>query len=240
MFQEYLELYKTYTQKYGPKTAIFLMVGAFYELYEIQNTETGETRSNVKEIVDILGINVSIKKDIEPKHDGLVAGFPDYVLHKWAGRLTSTGWTVVIVDQIKDRGKVIERKVSRILSPSTHIENTISTEIPYVITLHFQSNTLGSHTLGAYTYGVAALDLTTGTTHTYYGTTSGNSEIWTADSLVQLLNVFQPKELLIYWNGSKTPDISTFRRILGVQSPIHIRLETALKELARLEYFQKV
>ena len=235
MFQEYLELYKTYTQKYGPKTAIFLMVGAFYELYEIQNTETGETRSNVKEIVDILGINVSIKKDIEPKHDGLVAGFPDYVLHKWAGRLTSTGWTVVIVDQIKDRGKVIERKVSRILSPSTHIENTISTEIPYVITLHFQSKTSGS-----YTYGVAALDLTTGTTHTYYGTTSGNSEIWTADSLVQLLNVFQPKELLIYWNGSKTPDISTFRRILGVQSPIHIRLETALKELARLEYFQKV
>jgi len=239
MFQEYFELYKTYTQKYGPKTAIFLMVGAFYELYEIQNRE-GETRSNVKEIVDILGINVSIKKDVEPNHDGLVAGFPDYVLHKWAGRLTSIGWTVVIVDQIKERGKVVERKVSRILSPSTHIENTTSTEIPYVVTLHFQSlgQQLGQQS-GPHTFGAAALDLTTGTTHTYYGTTSGNSEIWTADNLVQLLNVFQPKELLIYWNG-KSPDVSTFRRILGVQSPIHIRPESQLKELARFEYFQKV
>ena len=237
MFQEYFELYKTYTQKYGPKTAIFLMVGAFYELYEIQNAE-GETRSNVKEIVDILGINISIKKDVEPNHDGLVAGFPDYVLHKWAGRLTSIGWTVVIVDQIKERGKVVERKVSRILSPSTHIENITSGETPYVVTLHFQSNS-GAHAFSAHTFGVAALDLTTGTTHTYYGTTSGNSEIWTAYDLVQLLNVFQPKELLIYWNG-KSPDVSTFRRILGVQCPIHVRPESQLKELARFEYFQKV
>ena len=61
MFQEYLDLYKTYTQKYGAKTAIFLMVGAFYELYEIQNVESGETRSNVKEISEILGLQFSIK-----------------------------------------------------------------------------------------------------------------------------------------------------------------------------------
>ena len=114
------------------------MVGSFYELYEIQNVETGETRCNVKDLVDFLGCQVSIKKNIEPGYDGLVAGFPDYVMHKWAGRLTSAGWTVVIVDQIKDmRGKVKERKVSRILSPSTHIENTTSTETPYVVTLYF-------------------------------------------------------------------------------------------------------
>ena len=78
MFQEYFELYKTYTQKYGAKTAIFLMVGAFYELYEIQNVESGETRSNVKEISEILGLQFSIKKDIEPGCNGLVAGFPEY------------------------------------------------------------------------------------------------------------------------------------------------------------------
>ena len=43
MYKEYAELYQTYTQQYGKKTAIFLMVGSFYELYDIQNTETGET-----------------------------------------------------------------------------------------------------------------------------------------------------------------------------------------------------
>ena len=246
MYKEYIELYKTYTQKYGPKTAIFLMVGSFYELYDIQNIETGETECNVKEIVDYLGIQLSTKKgDFSEKCDGLFAGFPDYVMHKWAGRLTSAGWTVVIVDQIKDvRGKVKERKVSRILSPSTHIENTTSTDTPYVVTLYFQQNTNSAPSFGA-----GALDLTTGTTSTYSGQASGRSDIWTADDLVQMLSVFQPKELIIYWRAggmSSTPDEAFFRRIFGIQQtiPLHIRpVETVgafSKELVRSEYLQKI
>ena len=246
MYKEYIELYKTYTQKYGPKTAIFLMVGSFYELYDIQNIETGETECNVKEIVDYLGIQLSTKKgDFSEKCDGLFAGFPDYVMHKWAGRLTSAGWTVVIVDQIKDvRGKVKERKVSRILSPSTHIENTTSTDTPYVVTLYFQQNTNSAPSFGA-----GALDLTTGTTSTYSGQASGRSDIWTADDLVQMLSVFQPKELIIYWRAggmSSTPDEAFFRRIFGIQQtiPLHIRpVETTgsfSKELVRSEYLQKI
>ena len=238
MFQEYFELYKTYTQKYGAKTAIFLMVGAFYELYEIQNVESGETRSNVKEISEILGLQFSIKKDIESGCNGLVAGFPEYALHKWAGRLTSDGWTVVVVDQIKDaRGKVKDRKASRILSPSTHIENATSYDTPYIVTLYFQENK------GAPSFGASTLDLTTGTTNTYFGIASGNSDIWTADDIVQFLSVFQPKELLIYWQGT-VPDIITFRRIFGISNiPIHIRtIETSSfsKELVRSEYLQKI
>lgn len=243
MYKEYIELYKTYTQKYGPKTAIFLMVGSFYELYDIQNIETGETECNIKEIVDYLGIQLSTKKgDFSEGCDGLFAGFPDYVLHKWAGRLTTAGWTVVIVDQIKDiRGKVKERKVARILSPSTHIENTTSTDTPYVVTLYFQQTTT------APSFGAGALDLTTGTTATYYGVANGRSDIWTADDLVQMLNVFQPKELIIYWKGqSLTPDESFFRRIFGI--PLHITLHirpvetigTFSKELIRSEYLQKI
>jgi DNA mismatch repair protein MutS len=243
MYKEYIELYKTYTQKYGPKTAIFLMVGSFYELYDIQNIETGETECNIKEIVDYLGIQLSTKKgDFSEGCDGLFAGFPDYVMHKWAGRLTSAGWTVVIVDQIKDvRGKVKERKVSRILSPSTHIENTTSTDTPYVVTLYFQSSQ------DAPSFGIGALDLTTGTTHTYSGIASGRSDIWTADDLVQMLSVFQPKELIIYWRGDgQTPDDSFFRRIFGIPQSItlHIRrVETVgafSKELVRSEYLQKI
>ena len=248
MFKEYIEFYKTYTQKYGPKTAIFLMVGSFYELYDVQNTETGETECNVKEIVDYLGIQLSSKKGEIPEglenSVGLFAGFPDYVMHKWAGRLTSAGWTVVIIDQIKDtRGKVKERKVSRILSPSTHIENISSTDTPYVVTLYFQ------HTVGAPIFGAAALDLTTGTTTTYSGVANGRADIWTADDLVQMLSVFQPKEIIIWQtttqNATTIQDDIFFRRIFGIQSiPIHIySVETVgafSKELVRSEYLQKI
>lgn len=245
MYKEYIELYKTYTQKYGPKTAIFLMVGSFYELYDIQNIETGETECNVKEIVDYLGIQLSTKKgDFSKNCDGLFAGFPDYVMHKWAGRLTSAGWTVVIVDQIKDiRGKIKERKVSRILSPSTHIENTTSTDTPYVATLYFQQGMTNAPSFGA-----GILDLTTGTTSTYSGQANGRPDIWTADDLVQMLSVFQPKELIIYWRSNTTtaPDEAFFRRIFGIQQsiPLHIRpveiVGAFSKELVRSEYLQKI
>ena len=243
MFQEYIELYKTYTQKYGTKTAIFLMVGSFYELYELQSQETGEVKTNVKELVDFLGCQVSIKKDVEPGWDGLVAGFPDYAMHKWAGRLTSAGWTVVIVDQVKDmRGKVKERKVARILSPSTHIENTTSSDTPYVVTLYFQQ-LLGQPPV----FGAGALDLTTGTTITYSGQATGRQDVWTADDLVQMLSVYQPKELLIYWRTDKCapPDETFFRRIFGIAQsiPCHIRQVETLgafsKDLAITEYLQK-
>ena len=222
MFNEYIELYQRYTQQYGPKTAIFLMVGSFYELYDIQDTETGETQANVREIVDLLGIQLSSKQaDLGKGKDGLFAGFPDYVMHKWAGRLTSAGWTVVIVDQIKDmRGKVKERKVSRILSPSTHIENTSATETPYIVTLFFESISQQAPQFGA-----AVLDLTTGTTRTYSGRATGRQDIWTADDLVQLLSVYAPKELLLYWMGDHMPEEAWIRRLFGISStiPVHLR-----------------
>ena len=242
MYKEYIELYQTYTKKYGQKTAIFLMVGSFYELYDIQDVETGETQANVRDIVDLLGIQLSNKKgDVGQGKDGLFAGFPDYVMHKWAGRLTSTGWTVVIVDQIKDlRGKVKERKVSRILSPSTHIEQTNSLDTPYVTTLYFESGQ------NAPLFGAATLDLTTGTTRTYSNVANGRADSWTADDLVQLLSVYPPKELLIYWkNTSAHPEEAFFRRTFGLPSiPIHIypveTLGSFQHDLVRNEYFQKI
>jgi DNA mismatch repair protein MutS len=245
MFQEYITFYKTYTQKYGPKTAIFLMVGSFYELYDILNTETGKTECNVREIVDYLGIQLSTKKgEYKENEEGLFAGFPDYVLHKWAGRLTSAGWTVVIVDQHKDmRGKVKERKVSRILSPSTHIENTSASETPYVLTLFFDQSAAQQPP----TFGAGLLDLTTGTTMTYSGQTQGRPDLWTVDELVQLISVFQPKEILLYWRSTyPLPSETSLSRILGISPgiPVHRRLVETLGAfrlpLARSEYLQKI
>lgn len=244
MYTEYIDLYVKYTGIYGSKTAIFLMVGSFYELYDIQNTETGDTRCNVKEIVDYLGIQLSIKKkDIDEKHDGLFAGFPDYVMHKWAGRLTSAGWTVVIVDQVKDsRGKVTERKVSRILSPSTHIEAMSSAETPYVASLYFKQNNSSPPSFGA-----AILDLTTGSTISYSGVTNGRADIWTADDLVQMLSVYSPKEILIYWCGETKPEDSFFKRTFTIPSTIPLFTRQIItpslaftKDIVRAEYLQKV
>jgi DNA mismatch repair protein MutS len=259
MYKEYIELYKTYTQKYGPKTAIFLMVGSFYELYDVQCSETGETVCNVREIVDYLGIQLTTKKgDVSfadfKSPEGLFAGFPDYVMHKWAGRLTSAGFNVVVVDQIKDmKGKVKERKVARILSPSTHIENTSSVDTPYVMTLFFDydSSSNSNSSNGAPLFGAALLDLTTGSTRTYTGKATGHRDMWTADDIVQLWSIFQPKELIVYLYSCKndrtiTVDETFFRRLLGFtgSTPCYMKHIDSIGSfslpLVCQEYLQKV
>jgi len=218
MYEEYGTAYQTYRAKYGPKTAIFLMVGAFYELYDIQDRVTGETVFNVKEVCDFLGIAVTLKKDLPKGHEnavGLFAGFPDYTLHKHAARLTANGWTVIVIDQVKDEKglKVLRREVARILSPSTHVEAMDQFQTPYLTVLVF-------HNLQ---FGLATLDLTTGTTMTYHGQGQGHADVWTADDIQQQLSLYCPKELLVYDN--KGLDESFIRRQFSIppSTPVHVR-----------------
>jgi DNA mismatch repair protein MutS len=214
MYELYEQLYNKYSAEYGPKTAIFLMVGSFYELYDIQDPD-GRTKMNVKDIVDILGIQLKVKRGDAPGGaDGLFSGFPDYVLHKWAGKLTGAGWTVVVVDQVKDKSdKVLDRKVSRILSPSTHLEALAAYDAPTIVSVW----------LGMPKFSAAAFDLSTGSTYTTSGGIRGNQDSWTSDELLHFLSVFRPRELIVFCNSGSE---ETLRKQLDYTWPgalMHIR-----------------
>lgn len=201
MYKEYYELWTRHTAEYGPKTAIFLMVGSFYELYDIQDAD-GRTKMNVKDVVDILGIQLKVKRGDAPGGaDGLFSGFPDYVLHKWAGKLTGAGWTVVVVDQVKDgHDKVVERRVARILSPGTHLEALGGHEAPTIVAVWITT-----------TWAAATFDLSTGSTYIASGPVVVGRPI---DDLLHLLNVFQPREVVLF-QGTKLASQSeeqTFRK----------------------------
>jgi hypothetical protein len=45
MYQEYLENFTEQTKKFGQKVAIFLMVGIFYEMYDVMDPETGNGKT---------------------------------------------------------------------------------------------------------------------------------------------------------------------------------------------------
>jgi len=224
MYDEYRKFYEENVTKYGSQTAIFLMVGAFYELYDLQDTTTGETECNVRAITDLLGIQLTTKKDATPINTvGLFAGIPDYTLHKHAGRLTANGWTVVVIDQVKNgKGKVQKRQISRILSPSTHVEAMSITETPYVTLLVFSNQQVA----------LASLDLTTATTSTYQGSH--------LDDIQQHISLYKPKELLVYWNKISV-DV---RKLLSIPAtiPIHSKpLPTTMPSpLANADYLRRI
>lgn len=243
LYEIYANLQRSYVSQFGARTTVFLQVGSFYELYDTQNPETGDSALNLREITDFLGLQTAIHKGEAPSgHDGLVCGFPDYALHKWAGKLTSAGWTVVVVDQTKDaRGKVTARTLSRVLSPSTHIENASAMETPYLTVIYMNATRQNSPPQ----FGTASLDLTTGLTVTYADNTSGRTDFWTADTLVQKLAIFQPKEVLVYWHSTTQQPPQNLRTILSLPESVtfHVRTIDSIgafsRDVANAEYLRK-
>ena len=222
-YTEYRKVYEKYSTLYGATCAIFYKVGSFFELYDVVNKNTGDSWCNVKEIIDILGIQLSIKPGNDEATELLFAGFPDYALHRWAAKLTQIGWTVVVVEQKKDtKGKVEVREVTRVLSPGTHQEAAQGSDAAWITTLWVeeQSNSTPK-------YGIAAIDLTTGDSTLYEGQTRGKHSVWSADEAVHFFQVINPREVLFMWRGAAPSEQmaeGAVRRIFGIpKQTIHFR-----------------
>jgi DNA mismatch repair protein MutS len=243
MYERYIREYKHHASIYGPNTAIFMLVGSFYELYDIPD-EAGDYQTSMKRAIDILGIaNVEKRGDAPGGKNGRFGGFGAPQLHKYASMLTHQNWTVVVIDQEKDaKGKVTNRSVSRILSAGTHVEASQSDTF-WLAGLWLDAGAWSDERAPP-TFGVVALDLTTGAVQTFEGRANGRREAWSSDTLLHFFQVHQPKELVVWWKGDAidTPSESTFRRILGVpKSQIHCRPNHAAieKEVVREELLRR-
>ena len=194
------------------------MVGIFYEMYDVMDPESlteNKGKTSFSELVDLLGLKVSVKKGEGPNGlDGLVAGIPDYSVHKWAARLTQLGWTVVLVEQVKNvQGKVVKRNVERILTPGTHVEAATSDDMY----LTFVSLTEQEGQEAPF-ISIVALDLTTGHLHVFDTKAQGTKEAWTSNDIVQFMELYPPREVLWSTTGSQRfSDISEtkIKSILG-------------------------
>lgn len=229
MYEEYLQNYKEQEKKFGPKVVIFLMVGIFYEMYDVMDPEEKKGKTSFQAIVDLLGLKVSLKKGEGPKGlDGLVAGIPESSVHKWAGRLTQLGWTVVLVEQVKNiQGKVIKRNVERILTPGTHVE-AATTEDLFItfccIDEHPEKD--------APFISMASIDLTTGHLHVFSMQARGTEEAWTSNECVQFVDLYSPREILWSIHGSRrfmeAMDENKLRNLLGSSSKVTFHKRDAL------------
>lgn len=240
MYDRYIQEYRAHSSLYGSKTAIFLLVGSFYELYDIPDPATGEVKTSMPRAVEILGIALKIKKKDAPKGlDGYFAGFPQSHLHEYAAKLTRENWTVVVIDQVKDgKGKVESRGVARILSPGTHVEAIHTGDAAYLGGLWLEPAPwteagLAAGTPAAPSFAAAAVDLSTGAVHTFEGAARGRRDLWTSDDLLQFFAVHPPRELLIWWRGALVdqPTEQTLRRTLGLTTTLfHQRQATPFQQ----------
>lgn len=229
MYDVYLKFYNEYAQQYGPNTLIFLMVGKFYELYDTIDAATGEGRTSMRRATELLNIHVSRRPRDGPKQeDGLFAGVPVESLHKYAQVLTREGWTVVVIDQVKDgAGGVIDRKPSRILSPGTHLET--ATELGCAVAAIWLEAAQDSQSPPR--YAISVFETTTGETTSAEGIATGRADDWCCDELLHILQITAPREVLLLWRSASgmqpRPDEALLRSRLGLRSTVlHLRTAT--------------
>jgi DNA mismatch repair protein MutS len=226
MVRLYQQFYDEYSKKYGSNTVIFLMVGKFYELYCWISPLTGEPSNSMKRAIELMNIAIKDKQNYGPKGEpGLWGGIPEQSCHKFAQVLTREGWTVVVVDQVKNPStdSVIDRRAARVLSPGTHVETAVADRMCVAALL-----------TTATTYAASLMDLTTGEVFSY--------ETKSADDILHMFQVYCVKETIVTQQETSF-DSSTLRSMFSIHGLLHQTDFTGHNfnsEFTREEYLRKV
>jgi len=190
--QIYFDLQLYFEKKYGCDTIVFMEIGTFFEVYEVNNDELQIGKA--KEIAELLNIQLTKKnKNILENSDKnpLLAGVPAVSFERYLNRLISEQKYTVIVVRQKGTPPKISRYISQIVSPGTNFDHIVDNDDNYIVSI------LVDKFRDIYTVGYAAIDVTTGKTWLYE--THGTSEdpAYALDEVFNLLNVYRTSEVVM-------------------------------------------
>jgi len=190
--QTYFDLQRHFEDKYGSDTVVFMEIGTFFEVYEVNNDD--EQVGKAKEMAELLNIQLTKKnKNIIENSDKnpLLAGVPAVSFERYLSRLIQEQKYTIIVVKQKGNPPKISRYVSQIVSPGTNFEHIVDNDDNYIVSLLVDKHR------GIYNVGYSAIDVTTGKTFLYE--THGTSEdpSYALDEVFNLLNIYRTSEVVV-------------------------------------------
>ena len=204
ILKEYLKYHNKYTNIYGNKTIVLMMVGQFYEIYGIINDKIS-VGPELNELSDILNIQIARrnKKIKEINYDNfLMMGFPDHSLLKFRNILLNNGYTIIKVDQITARPNP-ERAVTEIISPSTVIDTYNKSDTNYLLSIYIDSHIVNNINDKIFTSGISVIDVSTGKNYVHsILSKKDDKKIW-SDEIYRLIQYYNPSEIIIHYDTNK-------------------------------------
>src|SRR5579862_1505922 len=115
IYDTYINLHNEYTKKYGTACVLF-QSGSFFEIYgkEDENEKLGD----IYTLAAAAGYLTVAKKN----NNWLMCGFQIAYFDKYIGFLIQNNYTIILVEQISRPPKP-KRKITRIISPSTYVDD---------------------------------------------------------------------------------------------------------------------
>ncbi|HIP20420.1 MAG TPA: DNA mismatch repair protein [Sulfurimonas sp.] len=190
--QTYFDLQRHFEEKYGRDTVVFMEIGTFYEVYEVNNDE--EQIGKAKEIAELLNIQLTKKnKNIIENSDKnpLLAGVPAVSFERYLSRLISEQKYTVIVVKQKGSPPKISRYIAQIVSPGTNFDHIVDNDDNYIVSIVVDKYR------DVYSVGYSALDVTTGKTWLYETHSTSEDPAYALDEVFNLLNVYRTSEIVV-------------------------------------------
>ena len=229
----YFKLFDEHVLKSGPKTAILLQVGVFFEVYDSVDKETGQARTNVQALAELCGCSVEPKPSTDPTKTRLFWGFPDYTLPKFERILVAAGYTVVVFIQNKDATGVVEsRTLDHVASPGTYWdgEGGLAIRRDEQILLSVYIDPFSDGKKRQWYVGSSAFDVMTGkasSAETCLPLIDGKPVL---DTIQPFWAMYPPAEVIVYWCSTDPPPSTNDLQALfmgttaGTQPMLHIRI----------------
>jgi DNA mismatch repair protein MutS len=188
----YFELQQHFEAKYGKNTLVFMEIGTFFEVYEVNNDELKIGKA--KEVAELLNIQLTRKNKTILENsikNPLLAGVPTVSIERYLSRLiNSKKYTIVMVKQ-KGVMPHVQRYVANIISPGTNFEYQTEAVESNIVSLIIDENQ------GVFSAGYAAIDVTTGKTIVNEMHSSRDDKTYALDELFNLLQTYNTAEVIV-------------------------------------------
>ncbi len=196
IIDEYLHLTRKYLQQYGEQTVVFLMVGAFYEMYglKINESDTHFVESNIGDVAFLCDLNVSKKTFKWNDKSVYMAGFRDFTLEKYIQRMTAQNYTCVVYDQEEDNKQ--SRIMSGIYSPGTFFQYEQQRKLTNNMTCIWVEE-FSRRTKTYFIFGIASIDIYTGLTNTFEYTEEYRGGKLLLDEVERYFAIHEPSEVIV-------------------------------------------
>lgn len=199
LVKDYFNYQQEFTQKYGNNTIVLMQVGSFYEFYGLNTDElTYKTvdanltldNTHLYTVSKLLGFSIAKKTN-----NILMAGVPKYAIDKHVKKLLDNNYTIVIIEQIGDDKKDVERKITAIYSPGTYLEDINYTKTNFLASIYVEkTETLNSSILEI---GASCIDLSIGKNIIYEIPFKKEDNNYIYDELYKFINSYNPTEIII-------------------------------------------
>ena len=198
LYNRYFQWQADFQKKYGPKTVVLCEVGAFFEIYGVDNTH--EKVGVAEDVAKLLNIQCTLKNKKKGPNNSRknpkMAGFQPPYLQRHLEILLANNWTVVIVEQTTPPPNP-KRDITHIYSAGTYMNYDAKPDNNYIASIFIESSKCFQSQMDIFIVGFSVADVSTGenTVHYFY---APKKDVTTVESeLFSFVEMYNPREIIL-------------------------------------------